>query len=461
MEKKKTALIVGMARSGCACAKLLYHNGWRVIINDMKPFIDGLYGQLEGVEFEDALGRPPEELLDGVDMLVLSPVIPIFSPFAKQAADMGIEVVGEIELGYRFSARGSRFVCITGTNGKTTTTSLTGEIFIDGGGKTFVLGNLGLPIAEYAPEIDENSTVVAETAALQLESTAQFHANAAGFLNITEDHLNRFQYSMDNYIAAKCRIFRNQTEADFAVLNYDDVVVRAMSALTKAVPVYFSQRETLAEGMFMRGSMMIWRRNGVDTEVLDVREMKIPGAHNVENALCAASLALCMDVPLDAVKRGLREFPGVEHRIEFVREIDGIRYINDSKATNPDSTIQAIRAMTGPTILLLGVGEYDKKSDFSPVFRESGDNIAGIVCSGLNAKPIMETAARFGFDNIVECKGDIGAVLDAARSMAKPGYTILLSPAAASWGQFSDYEERGRVFKKIVRSYDGSNDGRK
>lgn len=449
-EHKKTALIVGMARSGVASAKLLFKSGWRVIVNDAKSHIDGLNEALDGIEYIDALGADPETLFSGVELMVLSPVIPLFAPFAKKAQAMGIEVIGEIELGYRYANRGSKFVCISGTNGKTTTTALTGEIFKAAGKPTFVLGNIGIPIAEHALEIGEGDFVVAEVAALQLESIREFRANAAGMLNITEDHLNRFEYKMENYVAAKCRVFEKQQEGDFAVLNYDDPVVRDMSRLTKAKTVYFSTERELDEGMFVRDGRMVWRMGGVETPLISTSELQIPGAHNVQNALCAASLALCMGLEAQAVCEGLRRFKGVEHRIELVREVDGVVYINDSKGTNPDSTIKAVEAMSRPTVLLLGVGNYDKKSDFTPLFQVFGTRIKAVIATGLNTSAILEAAKRTGYESVIPFEGDLDALLKEAASIARPGDAVLLSPAAASWGMFADYEARGRAFKEAV-----------
>lgn len=448
--EKKTALIVGMARSGISTAKLLAKHGFRVIINDMKSEIDGLFEALDGIEYINALGKAPEDLLEGVDLMVLSPVIPIFAPFAKEAQRRGIEVVGEIEIGYRYADRGSRFVCISGTNGKTTTTSLTGEIFKTGGENTFVLGNIGDPISEHSDEIKEGDVVVAEVAALQLESIDMFRANAAAMLNITEDHLNRFENKMENYIAAKCRVFENQTENDFAVLNFDDETVRNMQKLTKAKVLWFSTECETDEGAFLRNGKMIWKLNGTETELIDISELKILGMHNVQNALCAAALALCMGIDKEAVCTALRNFEAVEHRIEPVREKDGVLYINDSKGTNPDSTIKAVQAMTRPTVLLLGVGNYDKHSDFLPLFETFGNIVRAVIVSGSNTNAIMEAARKSGFENISVCEGDLSQMVHEAERIAQKGDAVLLSPAAASWGMFSDYEERGRIFKDIV-----------
>ncbi|HHT86855.1 MAG TPA: UDP-N-acetylmuramoyl-L-alanine--D-glutamate ligase [Clostridiales bacterium] len=448
--KAKTALVVGMARSGIGSAKLLYKNGYRVIINDVKREIPNLAEALSDIEYDMKLGVDPMELLDGVDLMVLSPAIPIFKPFAIEAQNRGIEVIGEIELGYRYASKNANFVCISGTNGKTTSTTLTGEIFKASGRRTYVLGNIGIPITEYASEIKDGDTIVVEVAALQLESIKEFRANTAAMLNISEDHINRFG-SMEKYVAAKERIFENQSKSDIAVLNYDDECVRNMAKLTKARIVWFSQKNEV-DGAFIRDERIIWRDSGADTEIIHTSELLIPGRHNVENALCCTACAASNGVDFDTIRKVLREFKGVEHRIEFICEKDGIQYFNDSKATNPDSTIRAIEAMNRPTVLILGVGEYDKQSDFTPVFRAFGDKIIGVVASGINVPAILKAARRTGFRNIVIENRGLKEMVLAAKEMAHEGTNILLSPAAASWGMFRDFEERGEVFREIVRS---------
>ncbi|MBQ1817702.1 MAG: UDP-N-acetylmuramoyl-L-alanine--D-glutamate ligase [Clostridia bacterium] len=454
-ERKKTALIVGMAKSGVSSAKLLYHEGYRVIINDLKSEIDGLEEALAGIEYENRLGLPPEALLDGVDLMVISPVIPIFRPFVKQAIARGIEVIGEIELGWRYADRGARFVCIGGTNGKTTTTALTGEIFkandemAGDGRRTFVLGNIGIPITEHALETRPGDTVVAETAALQFESIVDFRCNAAGLLNITEDHVNRFG-SMEAYIAAKMRMFENQTEDDIAVLNADDPIV--MQARTRAKVLTFSRQHEVANGAFVRDGMIVYRRGFIEVDVIPADELGIIGAHNLENALCAVCLSLGMGVHVEALRRVLREFRGVEHRIEFTRILDGVTYYNDSKGTNPESTIKAIEAMTAPTVLLLGAGNYDKRSDYRPVFRAARGRVKAAVVNGSNTEAIMRDAVSEGFTEIIAVSEDFREMIMTAKSLAAPGDAVLLSPACASWGMFRDYEQRGEIFKEIVNS---------
>lgn len=451
---KKTALVVGMAKSGVASAILLYKKGYTVIINDLKSDIPGLSESLKKIKYVNRLGVAPEALLDGIDLMVISPVIPIFRPFVKEAIARGIEVIGEIELGYRYSNRGARFVCIGGTNGKTTTTTLTGEIFTEyhkriGTGNAYVLGNIGVPITAHALDTKAGDTVVAETASLQLESIVDFRCNAAGLLNITEDHINRFG-SMEAYIAAKMRMFENQTEEDFAALNADDPIVA--SAKTRARKLFFSRKKEVEEGAFVRNGKIIFRMEGKETELIPADELGIIGAHNLENALCAVCLSLAMGVPADIVSSVLRSFKGVEHRIEYTRCYHGVTFYNDSKGTNPESTIKAVEAMKQPTILLLGVGNYDKQSDYRPVFRCFNGRVKACIVNGSNTEAIMKAAADEGYTAIHACMGGLEEMILDALDIAESGDAVLLSPACASWGMFTDYEERGRIFKQIVNS---------
>ena len=448
----KTALVVGMAKSGISSAKLLYKKGYNVIINDLKPEIPGLEEALSGIKYVNRLGVAPEALLEEADLMVISPVIPIFKPFCKTAIRMGVEVIGEIELGYRYCNRKTNFVCIGGTNGKTTTTALTGEIFKAhharlGEGRAFVLGNIGVPITEHALETRAGDTVVAEIAALQLESIVNFRCNAAGLLNISEDHVNRFG-SMENYIAAKMRMFENQTESDFAVLNADDPIVSAVE--TKARKLFFSRLHEVDEGAFVRDGRIFFRMDGAETPLIMADEVGILGAHNLENALCAVGLSMCMGVPADIVCDVLKSFRGVEHRIEFTRVLNGVTFYNDSKGTNPESTVKAVEAMTKPTVLILGTGNYDKNSDYRPVFRAFNGRIKAVVVNGSNTDAILQAAEEEGYENIHACPDDFRELIETAYSFAEPGDAVLLSPACASWGMFENFEQRGDIFKQIV-----------
>ena len=445
----KTALIVGMARSGVASAKLLHSQGWHLILNDSRPEVPELTAALGEVQYLNALGKDPAQYVSGVDLVVVSPGVSLFQPFVAEARQAGIEVISEIELGWRY-AKGE-FLCITGTNGKTTCTALTGEIFKRAGRNTFVLGNIGTPITQCALDTGEGDVIVAETAALQLEGNLFFHAKAAAVCNITEDHLDRF-LTMENYIAAKCKIFDNQTEDDFAILNYDDPIVRNMAGKTPARKLFFSRREAVEEGVYVDGQEVRYQFNGEEGVLCLTHEIRIPGAHNLENAMLCAAIALSRGVAPEVIRKTLMTFPGVEHRIEFVCERQGVRYINDSKGTNPDSTIKAVAAMDRPTVLLLG--GYDKHSSFDELFAVMMQSrVKAAVALGKTAEKIMDAAQRAGFDNIVHCTGTFHEAVDVARSLSVPGDTVLLSPACASWDMFDNFEQRGRVFKEIAAAY--------
>ncbi len=436
-------LVVGMARSGVSSAKLLNALGARVIINDAKRDMPEALAAL-GFTPENALGEDPMALLGGLDAIVLSPGVPMRQPFVDEAIARGIDVMGEIELAYR--ALRAPVVAITGTNGKTTTTALTGEMFKAGGFKTHVLGNIGVPICDMALEASESDIVVAEVAALQLEGCAQFRAKACAFLNLTEDHLDRFK-TMDYYGACKAKAFDKQRPDDFFVYNADDAALLPYTKRTAGRVLSFSRRREVENGAFVRDGNIVFRLDGAETDVCPADEVFIPGAHNLENALAATALAMCMGVSAEAVKRALTTFKGVEHRIEFVRELKGVRYINDSKGTNPDSTIKAIETMTSGTVLILG--GYDKHSDFAPLFERFGETVKEVVALGAVKKQLLETAKKAGFGHIHSADSFIDAVLLASK-LAKAGDAVLLSPACASYDMFHDFEERGRAFKELV-----------
>lgn len=447
----KTAFIVGMARSGIASARLLARNAYKIIINDTRESIPGLAEALVGIEYEDALGKNPEDYLERIDLMVLSPGVPMFLPYINAAKGKGVEVIGEIELGYRYSK--GNFLCITGTNGKTTSTALLGDISLRARERVFVLGNIGIPITEFAEKTREGDLIVAETAALQLEGNIDFHAHVAGVSNIVEDHMDRFK-TMEYYTDVKSMIFLNQTKNDYAVLNYDDKIVRGLYNRTKANVLYFSRRHEVERGVFLRGETVVYRKDGETRELIKASDIRIPGLHNLENAMLCAAMALAANIPEAAIVDGLKEFNGVEHRIEFVCEKKGVRYINDSKGTNPDSTIKAIEAMSGPTVLILG--GYDKHSSFNSLFEviKASGKIVNTVVLGETADKILGAAREAGYANVTLCEKSFKEAVDTASALAKAEETVLLSPACASWDMFEDFEQRGRVFKEIVKAYE-------
>ncbi len=447
----KTALVVGMAKSGIACGKLLKDNGATVYINDSRKAEEFTAEELalfDAFSERRFLGEDPMGVLDTVDMLVLSPGVPPKKvPFIQEAEKRGIEIIAEIELGYRTCR--APLVAITGTNGKTTCTALTGAIFGNTEKKTFVLGNIGTPFALMAPETKEDDMVVLEAAALQLETTVDFKPIASAVLNITEDHLDRFG-TMEYYIACKEMIFANQDENDFVVLNYDNDMTRAMAEKHKAKNTWFSRTEVLDFGAFVKDGMIIFKDGERITEICRADDVFIPGQHNLENALACTALAFVCGVPASVIAHTLKTFQGVEHRIEFVREYEGVRYINDSKGTNPDATINAIKAMDRPTILILG--GYDKKSEFDTLFEAFNEYIKGVVVLGQVKEKLLDAAMKADYREVCTADTFEEAVFK-ARHNAKCGYNVLLSPACASYDMFRNFEIRGERFKTIVNGF--------
>ena len=443
----KRVLVVGLARSGAACAKLLALKGAIVTVNDNKnaDALEKYIEEFSGLRIEYRLGQGADALVEDKDLVVLSPGISIHAPFAKKARSLGAEVIGEIELAYRFLQ--CDLVAITGTNGKTTTTALTGEIFKHSGRRTRVLGNIGVPIAAEALETRQGEVVIAEVAGFQLESTRDFHPGICAVLNITEDHLDRFG-NMEAYIASKEHIFKNQTSLDKAILNYDDPIVREMAGKTQAEVLFFSRKIRPQKGAYVDGDAMMVDLGDGPVRVCGLREIRIPGAHNLENAMAAALCAMVAGIGAETVRETLMAFPGVEHRFEFVREVDGVWFINDSKGTNPDATIKAVEAMERPTVLLLG--GYDKKSDFGPLIHAFGGRIKAVVALGETAQQVMAACARGGFKAVRYASESFKQAVEMAFTLALPGENVLLSPASASYDMFTDFEQRGREFKRIV-----------
>lgn len=444
----KKVMVVGMAKSGFSAARLLLKLGARVLLYDQKKAdaFEGI-GALFEAGAENRLGEDPASVAAEADMLVLSPGVPVKQPFIQQAEQQGKPVISEIELGYQTAQ--ADFVCISGTNGKTTTTALTGQIFSDAGRSTYTLGNIGIPICDRSLETKPGDVIVAEVAALQLETIDQFHPRAAALLNITEDHLNRFG-TMEYYGDCKMREFENQTMEDFAVMNLDDPLTAERIPDLHSRVLLFSRKQEVAEGAYLKNGSIVFRMNGQEQEVCPAADVRIPGPHNLENALAAVCLAMCMGIPAQSIAHTLRTFPGVEHRIEFVREVAGVCYINDSKGTNPDSTIKAIQTMTTPTVLILG--GYDKQNTFDEMFAAFTEHIVGIVVLGATKQKILKAAEDAGYAAVHTAETFEQAVL-LARDIAPKGGCVLLSPACASWDMFDNFEQRGEVFKQIVRGF--------
>ena len=445
----KKALVCGMARSGIAAAKLLKKLGAEVTLQDMKKRED-IAAEVLNLENEGIVlytGANPDDIACDQDIIVLSPGIPCDLPFINAAEAAGVNVISEVELAYTLTK--CPITAITGTNGKTTTTTLTGEIMKAVYGNTAVVGNIGIPYSEEVERLTEKDWVVAEISSFQMEKAKEFHPHISAVLNITPDHLNRHK-TMEVYIAMKERVFEKQTAEDFCILNYGDEACRKMADKTAAKVFFFSSSEKLEEGIYLDGENIEVRWDGINETLINVNDLQILGVHNHENVMAAAAMAICANIPLDTIREVLKAFAGVEHRIEYVATVDGVDYYNDSKGTNVDASIRAVLAMKKP-IILIG-GGYDKGGSFDEWTQLFPGRVKHLVLIGVTAPKVRESAEKFGFTAISDCETFKEAV-DLCREKAEDGDCVLLSPACASWGMFDNYEQRGDMFKEQVRGY--------
>ena len=445
----KKALVCGMAKSGIAAAKLLKRLGAEVTLQDMKKRED-IAADVLNLENEGIVlytGANPDDIACEQDIIVLSPGIPCDLPFINAAEEAGVSVISEVELAYTLTK--CPITAITGTNGKTTTTTLTGEIMKAVYGNTAVVGNIGIPYSDEVERLTEKDWVVAEISSFQMEKAKEFHPHISAVLNITPDHLNRHK-TMEVYIAMKERVFEKQTAEDFCILNYGDEACRKMADKTAAKVFFFSSSEKLEEGIYLDGENIEVRWNGICETLINVNDLQILGVHNHENVMAAAAMAICANIPLDTIRSVLKAFAGVEHRIEYVATVDGVDYYNDSKGTNVDASIRAVLAMKKP-IVLIG-GGYDKGGSFDEWTQLFPGRVKHLVLIGVTAPQVRASAEKFGFTAISDCETFKEAV-DLCREKAEDGDCVLLSPACASWGMFDNYEQRGDMFKEQVRGY--------
>ena len=444
--KNKKVLVFGSGISGIGAGKLLEQVGASVVLYDGKETLDKevLKAQLgDDTKAEIILGELSEEVMETLDLVVMSPGVPTDLPVVLKMRDMGIPIWGEVELAYTYGK--GDVLAITGTNGKPTTTALMGEIMKNYKERVFVVGNIGNPYTAAALEMREDSVAVAEMSSFQLETIHEFRPKVSAILNITPDHLNR-HHTMEAYIKAKEDIAKNQTKEDTCVLNYEDEVTRKIGENVKANVLYFSSQRKLDRGIYLDDGNIILRQ---DEEILvcNVNELKLLGTHNYENVMAAVAMAAAYGTPMEVIRRTIKEFAGVEHRIEFVREKDGVAYYNDSKGTNPDAAIKGIQAMNRPTVLI--GGGYDKDSEYEEWIQAFDGKVKLLVLVGATKEKIAEAAERVGFVSYVMADSFEEAV-EKCIEAAEPGDAVLLSPACASWGMFKNYEERGDKFKELV-----------
>lgn len=445
--KGKKVLVIGAAVTGVPVVKEMSRLGADIILNDFKKEdeLAEVMAEVEKLPIRLVAGGHPAELAEECDFVVVSPGVPLDIPPVKRAKALGKEVVSEIELAYRLTS--TPIAAITGTNGKTTTTALLGEIMKAGGRRTFVTGNIGhamiLEVGSSKPE----DIFVLEVSSFQLESVSTFKPKVSAILNITPDHLNRHK-TMENYIEAKCRVFMNQDQTNYTILNGDDPETSKLVHRPRSMVLLFSRKKTLDQGAYLENGSIVIKVGNKKETIIHKDSIYIPGNHNLENALAAALMAYCMGIVPSVIADTLKSFRGVEHRIEYVEEIDGVIYYNDSKGTNSDASIKAIEAMKRPTVII--AGGYDKGSEYDDFVEAFGDVIKHMVLIGKTADRLEETARRHGFTNIHRAR-DLKEAVNICHSLAKPGDCVLLSPACASWDMFSNYEERGRLFKEYVR----------
>lgn len=449
--KGKRVLVYGAGRSGIGAADLLARIGSRPVLYDEKADIDvdALRQKLaEPKSTEIMTGVYPEEMTGTLDALVLSPGVPCDLPVINRIREAGVPVLGEVELAYLQSK--GLILAITGTNGKTTTTSLVGEIMASVNPDTHVVGNIGNAYTGEALKTSETSVIVAEISSFQLETIHEFRPHVSAILNITEDHLNR-HHTMEEYIRVKELITCNQTEEDVCVLNHEDPVLREFGEKHCPARVFwFSSAEELEEGIFLCGGWICLRMNGKTVKLLETAKLMLPGIHNYENVMAAIAMCISAGVSPDEAVKAALSFKPVAHRIEFIAEKRGVVWYNDSKGTNPDAAIKGIEAMSRPTFLI--AGGYDKGSDYSKWIASFGGRVKKLVLEGKTRFDIRDAALAGGVpaDNIVVVE-TMREAMDYCRDHAESGDAVLLSPACASWGEFPNYEVRGDVFREYVQ----------
>lgn len=451
MKSGEKCLVIGSGISGAGSVALLEHIGAEVVLYDSneKLTTQDMRGKLaQDSRAVCIAGKLPEEVIDAAETVVLSPGVPVDIPLVEELRSKGADIIGEIELGYRLEK--GRVIAITGTNGKTTTTTLMGEIMKAhlGDRKVFIVGNIGNPYTSECLKTEADTVTVGEISSFQLETMKEFHPAVSAILNITPDHLNR-HHTMEAYVKAKENIAANQTKEDVCVLNYENKYTRDFGARCPARVVYFSSARELEDGYWLKDGKIMKSGGGSAGEVLDVhRDMNLVGTCNIENVMAALAMSEAAGVPRETVLRVIREFKAVEHRIEFVDTKGGVDYYNDSKGTNPDAAIQGIKAMSKPTVLI--GGGYDKQSDFDEWIESFEGKVKWLVLIGQTREKIAECARKHGFENI-RFADTYEECLRLCTELAQNGDAVLLSPACASWGMFPNYEERGRIFKEYVR----------
>ncbi len=447
--KGKRVTVIGGARSGLAVAKLLAGAGAEVFLTEKGEATRGLEQALDAAGVAYEFGGHTRRALDA-DFFAISPGVPSTINIVQQALRGGLQVFSEIEVASWFCA--APIVAITGSNGKTTTTSLTGHIFRNAGRTTVVAGNIGYPFSDYVRGLAEDAVVVLEVSSFQLDHIDTFRPRVGVLLNITPDHLDRYNYDFDQYKQSKFRLFENQRDDDVLVFNHDDALVREYVAFLKMQrglhAIGFSYEDALDEGAFVREGRIVLRINQQEEILMEAQKLALPGRHNLHNSLAAAIAARVMEVRSDVVRESLTSFEGVPHRLEFVREIDGVRYVNDSKATNVNAVWYALESYNEPIVLI--AGGRDKGNDYSSLKPLIRRKVRAVVALGESAEKVMDELASLAEEGAQAAS--LEEAIRYAHFFAAPGDIVLLSPACSSFDMFDNYEHRGDTFRRLVRS---------
>lgn len=446
--KDKKVLVFGAGKSGISAARMLQRLGAFVVIYDGNEAID--IGAFEdrldtSKNLEAYFGEFPMDRLEDISLMILSPGISIDHPFVEKVKEKDIPVWGEIELAYRYSK--GKVIGITGTNGKTTTTFIVGDIIRTYYEEVYVVGNIGNPYTDIALDSSDESVTIIELSSFQLETIHEFRPDISVILNITPDHLNR-HHTMENYIGIKKSITKNQDKNNLCILNYEDKETKKIGKELDIPLVYYSSEQVLNNGLYLDGDNILYKKDNTIEQVCNVNELQVLGKHNYENVMAGIAVGIHMGIPMELIHKAIISFRAVEHRIEYVDTINGVSYYNDSKGTNPDASIKAVQAMKSPTILI--GGGFDKGLEFDQWIESFNGKVKYLVLMGATREIIADTARKHGFNNII-IVNDLKEAVGVSAKKAVDGDAVLLSPACASWGMFDNYEQRGRKFKEYVR----------
>lgn len=465
--RDKQVVVLGLAKSGVEVAKVLHRMGANVTVNDKKEKDQcPEASELEALGISVICGgHPPDLIHPGIALVVKNPGIPYSVPPLVKAMELGIEIVTEVEVAYYLSK--APIIGITGSNGKTTTTTWVGDIFRSAGLSPIVAGNIGTPLCTAVQTASEDDWMVVELSSFQLKGTKEFRPQIACLLNVTETHLD-YHGGMDDYVTSKANLFVNQREEDTAILNWDDPTCRSLVPHMKGKILPFSMTEELVEGVYVSPSFIadiedsvartvVYRDgNGIIHEIIPVEDIGIPGRFNVGNALAACAIAITAGVPIDQLALPLSTFRGVEHRLEYVMETNGVSYYNNSKATNSKATTMALTSFKNPIVLI--AGGLDRGSDYMELLTVLGEKVKAVVLLGETKEKIAKVAELAGLklislvDTVEDSASTLITAVKEAATFAEPGDIVLLSPACASWDMFTSYEERGRIFKEAVHN---------